>query len=197
MDSIYGSHLDEMNSLMEEIDDSIRIINDSIYASTGIQPIEHFLSRIKSEESMREKCRRLGIPENEESALSVIHDAIGVRIVCAFLSDVYIVRDHLTKLPGVEIIQEKDYIKNVKPNGYRSLHLIIKQKGLFAEIQLRTVSMDTWAALEHHMRYKKNIGGNKALIEKELKRCADELSSTDISMQAIRDMIFEQNGEHQ
>ncbi len=194
-ESIYGGRLEEMEALMKDINEYINALNGRIYESTGMEPIEHCLSRIKSDESMREKCRRLGLPENEESALYEIHDAIGFRIVCAFLTDVYLVRDNLAKMPGAEVIQEKDYIKNAKPNGYRSLHLIIKYKGLFAEIQLRTVSMDTWASLEHHMRYKKNISGNTKLIEKELKRCADELSSTDISMQAIRDLIFEQNGE--
>ena len=154
--------------------------------------MEHCLYRIKSEESMREKCRREGLPETEESALQMIHDAIGVRIVCSFLSDVYTIRDRIIEIPGIAVVKEKDYIKHAKPNGYRSYHMILRtHEGYFAEIQLRTISMDTWAALEHHMKYKKTISGNIALISAELKRCADELTSTDVSMQAIRDMIFE------
>lgn len=170
-------------------------------AMLGMDPVEHLLSRIKSEDSMREKCRRKGLPETQESALSDIHDAIGIRIVCAFIDDIYTIRDSLEKLPGVSIAEEKDYIKNVKPNGYRSFHMIVKcgdgfsglslSRSYYAEIQLRTISMDTWAALEHHMKYKKNITGNIALIEKELKRCADELAGTDNSMQTLRDMIRE------
>ena len=90
------------------------------------------------------------------------------------------------------IIKEKDYIRRAKPNGYRSYHMILRTKaGYFAEIQLRTISMDTWAALEHHLKYKKSVGSRAALIEEELKRCADELASTDLSMQTIRDMILE------
>ena len=108
------------------------------------------------------------------------------------MDDVYAIRDYLSLRKDIEIVSEKDYIRNVKPNGYRSLHLIVKKDGYYAEIQLRTISMDTWAALEHHIRYKKNIGGNTALIFEELKRCADELASTDVSMQTIRSMI---NGE--
>ena len=88
------------------------------------------------------------------------------------------------------VYEEKDYIKNAKPNGYRSYHMILRTNdGYFAEIQLRTVSMDTWASLEHQMKYKKTLNGNEELISKELKRCADELASTDVSMQAIRNLI--------
>ena len=142
---------------------------------------------------MREKCRRRGIPETAESALRVIHDAIGFRIVCAFLNDVYLIRDTLTGLRNYRVVEEKDYIQHVKPNGYRSLHLILQEeKGYYVEFQLRTISMDTWAALEHQLKYKKNLSGNENLIVAELKSIADTLASTDISMQTIRDMI--QNG---
>jgi putative GTP pyrophosphokinase len=142
---------------------------------------------------MREKCRRKMLPEETESALTKIYDAVGLRVVCAFIDDIYRIRDHLVAQPGTEVIEEKDYIKNVKPNGYRSYHMILRLHGkYYAEVQLRTISMDTWAALEHHLRYKKEIGGNTSLIESELKRCADELASTDLSMQTIRDMIMEE-----
>ena len=139
---------------------------------------------------MREKCRRKGLPETPESALVQIHDAIGLRVVCAFLDDVYAIRDFLAGLPHCEIVEEKDYIRHAKPNGYRSYHMILRVDGsYYAEIQLRTISMDTWAALEHHLKYKKQVPKHVDLIVKELKRCADELASTDVSMQTIRDMI--------
>ena len=190
--SIYGKHLPEMTVVMNRLLDCVNEGAESIKDKTGMNPVEHVKSRIKSEESMREKCRRQRLPETEESALQTIHDAIGLRVVCSFLDDVYAIRDYLSLRKDIEIVSEKDYIRNVKPNGYRSLHLIVKKDGYYAEIQLRTISMDTWAALEHHIRYKKNIGGNTALIFEELKRCADELASTDVSMQTIRSMI---NGE--
>ena len=190
--SIYGNHLDEMNQTMDDILHRIEDLRLQITREKGMDPVEHCLSRIKSDESMREKCRRQGFPENEESALQLIHDAIGIRIVCAFLSDVYLIRDYLAAFDDLKLIQEKDYIRNAKPNGYRSYHMIIQSaNGYYVELQLRTISMDTWAALEHHMKYKQNLQGNLSLIESELKRCADELASTDVSMQAIRDMIFE------
>jgi len=194
--SIYGDHLEEMNEIMDDIIRRIDELRVEMTRENGMDPVEHCSSRIKSEESMREKCRRSGLPENEESALKLIHDAIGIRIVCAFLSDVYLIRDYLKAFSDLEIVEEKDYIRVAKPNGYRSLHMILRtQSGYFAEIQLRTISMDTWAALEHHMKYKKTLKGNIALMESELKRCADELASTDISMQAIRDMIFDAQKE--
>jgi putative GTP pyrophosphokinase len=190
--SIYGTRLPKMEEVLQDMEKNITLLRDRIMSEYGMDPIEHFLARIKSEDSMREKCRRLGLPETEESALEKINDAIGIRIVCAFLDDVYTIREYLTGLPGYSVIREKDYIRNAKPNGYRSYHMIMRsESGFYIEIQLRTISMDTWAALEHHMRYKKNIAGNTELISRELKRCADELASTDVSMQAIKQMIFE------
>ncbi|MCR5321904.1 MAG: GTP pyrophosphokinase family protein [Lachnospiraceae bacterium] len=189
-ESIYGDKLDTLTGEMNVVLGLIAQIREDMAAELGMDPIEHVEGRIKSEESIREKCRRKGVPETTEAVLNEIYDAIGIRIVCAFLDDVYTIENRIKALPGFETFEEKDYIRHVKPNGYRSLHLIIKTpSGFFAEIQLRTISMDTWAALEHHMRYKKEITGNKALIESELKRCADELASTDVSMQTIRDMI--------
>lgn len=189
-ESIYGGHLDEMNRIMQTIMSRIDKERHIISEKTGMDPVEHCLCRIKAEESMREKCRRNGLPENEHSALAEIHDAIGIRVVCAFVDDVYYMRDFIASFDDIRVFNEKDYIKNAKPNGYRSYHMILKtDSGYFVEVQLRTISMDTWASLEHHMKYKKNISGNEELISKELKRCADELASTDVSMQAIRNLI--------
>lgn len=195
-ESIYGSYLPELEMVMRELQESINKLREEIREETGMDPVEHCLARIKSEESMREKCRRKMLPEDTEAALTQIYDAVGLRVVCAFIDDIYRIRDHLVQQPGTEVVEEKDYIRNVKPNGYRSYHMILRIHGKFyAEVQLRTISMDTWAALEHHLRYKKQLGGNTSLIESELKRCADELASTDLSMQTIRDMILEYKTE--
>ena len=216
--SIYGGNIDAMESLREEVTASIGALRARIVESAGLDPVEHCLSRIKAEDSMREKCRRRDLPETTRSALVEIQDAIGFRVVCAFLSDVRLVRDHLAALPGFEVVEEKDYIRDAKPNGYRSYHMILRTadgrvpkgcepgacgeagavgaagepaRGFYVEVQLRTISMDTWAALEHHMKYKKAAPANERLIVSELKRCADELASTDLSMQALRDLIIE------
>lgn len=191
--SIYGDHLPQMQALMDRIMKSLDDLRFEMKEKYGSDPVEHCLGRIKSEDSMREKCRRKGLPETQESALTKIHDAIGIRIVCAFVSDVYAVRDFLVHREDADVVEEKDYIRHAKPNGYRSYHLIMKFDGTyFVEFQIRTISQDTWAALEHHLKYKKDIKGNQDLIVSELKRCADELASTDVSMQTIRDMIFEE-----
>ncbi len=190
--SIYANHLPLLNEAMTDLTGRIEQIRRSMEQDLGMDPVEHCLSRIKSEESMREKCRRKGIPETPESALEQIHDAIGIRIVCAFVDDVFTIRDAIASFEDCEVVEEKDYIRHAKPNGYRSYHMIIRYRGsYYAEFQLRTISMDTWAALEHHLKYKKQVHGNTDLIVAELKRCADELASTDLSMQTIRDMILQ------
>lgn len=231
-ESIYGSNLDQLEVLRRELIESIEDLRERIAAQTGFDPVEHCLTRIKSEESMREKCRRRGLPETTRSALVNIHDALGVRVVCAFHNDVFLVRDYLANLPGFSVYEEKDYIRTAKQNGYRSYHLILRTsdgrapvgcdveglqagasgaaasqagpaassaasaesaegaEGYFVEVQIRTISMDTWAALEHHLKYKKQAPANERLIVSELKRCADELASTDVSMQALRDLIL-------
>ena len=190
--SIYGAHLDRMEEIVDNMQERILLMRKRIHSEKGMDPIEHYLARIKSEESMREKCRRNGLPETEDSALKEIRDAIGIRIVCAFLDDIYIIRDYLAEMPDISVIKEKDYIRNAKPNGYRSYHMILRTSdGYYIEVQLRTISMDTWAALEHHMKYKKNLTCDMELIGTELKRCADELAATDVSMQAIKNLIME------
>lgn len=203
VESIYGTNCESLEALRLEVVASIDELRERIEADTGLDPVEHCLSRIKDENSMREKCRRQGLEETPRSALVDIQDAIGIRVVCAFRSDVYLVRDHLAAMPGFEVFNEKDYIRNAKPNGYRSYHLILRTNdghapagcgetsGFFVEVQLRTISMDTWAALEHHLKYKKEAPANEQLIIDELKRCADELASTDLSMQSLRDLILE------
>lgn len=190
-DDIYGSHRPALEATLDDLVDRVKRLRRETTERTGLDPVEHILARVKSDESMRDKCRRKGLPETTESALEELYDALGVRIVCAFLSDVYMLRDYIDADPDFEVVEERDYIKNAKPNGYRSLHLIVRAKtGYYAEIQIRTISMDTWAALEHHLHYKKDFHGNQRLIVRELKRCADELASTDVSMQTLRDMIL-------
>ena len=188
--SIYGDRLPEMERALADMLGRIEAVREKLKTERGEDPVEHCLSRIKTDHSLREKLRRKGLPETLENALTGIHDAIGIRIVCPFLDDVYAFRDQLTAFPDCTIYREKDYIRHAKPNGYRSLHLIVRVEGrYYAEFQLRTISMDTWAALEHHMKYKKKVSDNTGLLVNELKRCADELASTDISMQTLRDMI--------
>lgn len=163
------------------------------YRKTGT--IEYCKARIKSAESMKKKLIKNNLPITVGAALNNLTDAVGIRIICDFFDDVYTIVEWLKSLPRIKIIKEKDYIAAPKPNGYRSFHLITKiiseeGKEVFVEIQIRTIALDSWASLEHQMKYKQNIK-NQKLIVQELKRCADEIAATDLSMQTIRELIRE------
>lgn len=155
-----------------------------------LKPIIYCCSRIKSPESMNRKLSARGLPQDGMTASTKIYDAVGVRIVCAFAEDVYKIADWLKNHPDIIIEKEKDYIAYPKENGYRSYHLKVRLRAnnTCAEIQIRTIATDFWATLEHQLKYKKDIP-HEELIRSELKRCADEIASVDLSMQTIRDII--------
>nr|WP_315433564.1 GTP pyrophosphokinase family protein [uncultured Stomatobaculum sp.] len=198
--SIYGEFTETLLELKKRLELEILAWNEAAVREGKHKCFEHLTSRLKTEASMREKLKRRGLTETTENALYQMKDAIGLRIVTRFVDDIYRVKEKLAALPGVAIDEEKDYIQNVKPSGYRSLHLILRCEietadlygripGLFfAEVQIRTIAMDSWASLEHEMHYKRE-GENRALIAAELKRCADDLASCDLSMQTIRNLI--------
>ena len=200
-ENIYGPYRPALEATMTDIQNRIREYCEEERTRSGINLAEHIAARIKSEDSMLEKCSRRGLEPTPYSALRELTDAIGLRIVCGFIDDVYTNVEKIRQLPGCSIICEKDYIKHAKPNGYRSYHLILSVEEpyedidgddpghFYVEIQLRTIAMDSWASLEHHLKYKKNIA-NTDIIVAELKRCADEMASTDVSMQTIRDLII-------
>lgn len=159
----------------------------------GVQPIIYCKSRIKTPESMIDKLERQNLPTDCDTAMRQMHDAVGIRVICSFVDDVYAVADWICARSEYEVINRKDYMAYPKPNGYRSLHLILRikegaGKGMEAEIQLRTIAIDFWAALEHQIKYKHQVK-NEKLMRDELKRCADEIASVDMSMQTIRDAI--------
>ncbi len=155
--------------------------------------IEHIYSRIKSEESTKEKLIRYGFEVSKEACIRDIYDVVGLRVICQFVDDVFVLVEEIKNSEYFDVFQIKDYINNPKENGYRSLHILanvkINEKTMPIEIQIRTISQDSWASLEHKLKYKKDIK-NKNIIVKELKRCADELASTDINMQTIKDLIY-------
>ena len=198
--SIYGNFTETLLELKMRLELEILSWNEEAVREEKHKCFEHLTSRLKTEASMREKLARRGLTATTENALYQMKDAIGLRIVTRFVDDIYRVKAKLAALPGVAIDEEKDYIQNVKPSGYRSLHLILRCEtetadlygrvpGLFfAEVQIRTIAMDSWASLEHEMHYKRE-GENRALIAAELKRCADDLASCDLSMQTIRNLI--------
>ena len=204
-ESIYGKYKPAVQAVMEYLVKEIQEYSRRIKAQEGEAAYEHLIYRIKSEDSMLEKCTRKGLPQTAYAALHEILDAIGFRIVCCFLDYIYRNIKAIAALPSVRVVEEKDYIQHVKPNGYRSYHMIVEVEvpyedvtganpgHFFAEIQLRTIAMDSWASLEHQMKYKHTIK-NPEMIVRELKRCADELAACDVSMQTIRNLIHADNG---
>lgn len=157
-----------------------------------VTPIVYYCSRIKKPDSMIKKLESRDLPTSKESALTNVYDAVGLRIICAFSDDVKNIISALYLEKQIEVIEQKDYLSHPKPNGYRSFHLCVRVKecGVLAEIQVRTIAMDFWATLEHQIKYKQNIQHEKT-IRGELKRCADEIASVDLSMQTIREIIKE------
>lgn len=202
MESIYGAYRPYMEKIMGQIVSKIEAYNEKHMEDGNDKLYEHLSYRIKSEESMRNKLTEKHLPLNEKSALREVTDSIGLRVVCLFMDDVYENVRKIKDIPQCRVVKEKDYIVNAKPNGYRSYHMILdveteftdvdgNQPGhYFVEIQLRTIAMDTWAALEHELKYKRSIE-NQEMIIGELRRCANELASCDVSMQTLRQLIRE------
>ncbi len=191
----YGEFAPALEANEKIMLDEVQRILDSISTDSETRLAEHIKSRIKSSGSLCEKLERQGLPVSAESGLRDLSDIIGLRVVTHFVGDIYTVLEKIENSTVWRVVTVKDYIANSKPNGYRSLHVILALpfgvggiEEIRTEIQLRTIAMDCWASLEHQLKYKKNIG-NTELIVSELKRCADEMASTDLSMQTIRDLI--------
>lgn len=202
--NIYGKYQDTLDEILNELLTRFNNLNTSYQKETDQRLFEHLIGRVKSEKSMEEKCKRKGLPLTPHSALRENRDSVGLRIVCNFIDDIYQCIDLIDQMPDVDIVKKKDYITNAKANGYRSYHIILSMQvpeedvdgetpgHYYIEIQLRTIAMDTWARLEHEMKYKHEVK-NEKMISKELKRVSDELASCDVSMQTIRNLIREEN----
>lgn len=193
----YGENLILLEGAISEFLSCMDMIRRYEVQLGNRDPVASSQTRIKSAESMRQKLQRLAFPVTAESAMKNVFDAAGVRLVCPFIQDIDRTAELIRAIPGVQIQTEKDYIRSPKPNGYRSYHMILTMplrflgnspKTVWLEVQLRTIAMDCWANIEHQLKYKQNIP-DQALLVQELKRCADEITSTDLSLQTIRDLI--------
>lgn len=182
---------------MMEVETKFNVLNEGLNITHDRNPIETIKCRLKHPKSIIEKLWRKDLPLTVESIEKYIRDIAGVRVICAFPEDVYLLAEYLLKQDDIELVRVKDYIKNPKKSGYRSLHLIIKvpiflaneKKMMHVEIQLRTIAMDFWASLEHKMKYKTDDLEDAEEIAKELKACADQITHLDLSMQNIRNRI--------
>lgn len=193
----YGENLILLEGAISEFLSCMDMIRRYEVQLGNRDPFASSQTRIKSAESMRQKLQRLAFPITAESAMKNVFDAAGVRLVCPFIQDIDRTAELIRAIPGVQLQTEKDYIRSPKPNGYRSYHMILSMplrflgnspKTVWLEVQLRTIAMDCWANIEHQLKYKQNIP-DQALLVQELKRCADEITSTDLSLQTIRDLI--------
>ena len=184
---------------MMEIETKFKVLNEEFSLEHDRNPISSIKSRIKSFESITEKIERKGLPFEVDSVEKYINDVAGIRVICTFPEDVYLLADSLLKQDDIMLIRRKDYIAEPKENGYRSLHLIVavpiylahEKRLMKVEIQLRTLAMDFWASLEHQLRYKKDFEFTKEMAD-ELKLCAEQSAALDLRMEALRKQVNSQ-----
>ena len=196
-DPVYNMLMNYQCAVME-VETKFNILNNRLSIQGEHNPIESVKSRVKELESIIRKLEKRNLPIEIKSVEENLKDVAGVRVVCSFIDDIYRIEECFLAQEDVTLIERKDYIRNPKPSGYRSLHLIVKtpiytengKKDMFVEVQMRTIAMDFWASLEHKLRYKKNLDPQIAEeLAEELKACAEESARLDESMLRIRERI--------
>ncbi len=181
---------------LKEIRTKFEVLNTEFQSQYKRNPINSISTRLKSTDSILHKLEKYKVPVTLGSIEKNVLDLAGIRIVCSYADDIYKIADAFLKQDDIILIEKKDYIKNPKPNGYHSLHLIIKIPVFFmekkklvpVEVQIRTIAMDFWASLEHQIRYKCNVPEQEK-INAELKACADVISEIDQKMLSLRMQI--------
>lgn len=183
-----------------EVETKFKVLNEQFSLQYDRNPIESIKTRVKSIEGIIRKVRRKNLPLTLEAIEKNVRDIAGVRVVCSFPEDIYLLADCLLQQDDIRLIERKDYIQNPKPSGYRSLHLIVavpiflekEKREMMVEVQLRTIAMDFWASLEHKVRYKKNIPATESeRLAKELVECAEVSAMLDQRMQNIRTRMMQ------
>lgn len=181
---------------MKEIRTKFDVLNTEFNVRYQRNPINSITTRLKRTSSITEKLARQGNPFTVESVRENLHDVAGVRVICSYIDDIYTIADALLRQDDITLIARKDYIAAPKPNGYRSLHLIVMVPVFFAdqehdvtvEVQIRTIAMDFWASLEHQLKYKHDIPDQQEIIM-QLKCCAELINATDEKMLMLRQQI--------
>lgn len=187
---------------MMEVETKFKVLNEQFSLQYDRQPISAIKSRLKNPLSIVRKLRRYQFPVSVESIEANLNDIAGVRVICSFKDDVYALARALSDQDDIEILRVKDYIANPKPNGYRSLHLIVavpiflkdEKKVMRAEIQFRTIAMDAWASLEHQLRYKKDMYFSEEMA-RELKACADLSAEVDQRMNHLQSIVLKEEDD--
>lgn len=186
---LYQFGIDELNTKIDILKQEFQYIHD-------YSPIEHVKSRIKSPESILKKVQRKNLDLSLPSIKENIKDIAGIRITCSFISDIFEISRMLENQSDIEVVEKKDYINYPKPNGYQSLHLIVKIpvfmsngiENVYVEVQIRTIGMDFWASLEHKIYYKFD-NEVPAYLSKELKNAADTVAMLDKKMEVLHEEI--------
>ena len=189
LQQLYDAGIKEVRTKLEILDDEFKIKHDH-------NPIHHMEYRLKSVNSILGKLEKRGLEVSLDSIVTNLTDIAGVRVICNYVSDVYKIADLLIKQSDIKLIAKKDYIKHPKENGYRSLHLVVevpiflaeKVQPTTVEIQIRTIAMDFWASLEHHLRYKADNEVPDG-VRDELIECAKTISNLEYKMQGIHEEL--------
>ena len=186
------------NCAIMQVETKFNVLNQEFSLEYDRNPIETIKTRLKSPESIVKKLTRRNLSLTTRSITENLSDVAGVRVICSFTEDIYLLADCLLQQDDVKLIEVKDYIKNPKPNGYRSLHLIIEvpiylkdeKKNMRVEVQLRTIAMDFWASLDHKLSYNKEIPDREAnILKREHLECAQASSELDRRMEDIKNRI--------
>ena len=185
----YQAAIREVQTKLENLDDEFQMKHKR-------NPIHHMQSRMKTIRSIMEKLQRKHLQQSITSAVDHLTDIAGIRVICSYLQDVYTVADLLTNQDDVHVVKVRDYIKQPKSNGYRSLHLVVEvpvylSEGRLAvpvEVQIRTIAMDFWATLEHSLRYKARDQVPQSISD-ELLQTATDIAALDMRMQDIHDKV--------
>ena len=180
------------DAAIREVRTKLEILDTEFKVRYARNPIHHIDSRMKSPQSIVGKLRRKGLPPTLEAAEANLNDIAGVRIVCNYLEDIYLIAELLTRQQDVELVARRDYIQNPKESGYRSLHLVVRIPVYLSshtelvpvEVQIRTIAMDFWASLEHQLRYKSDQETTQ-LLRRRLLKCAEASAALDMEMQSI------------
>lgn len=192
----FGKLMTYYRCAMMEIETKFNVLNEEFSLEHDRNPINSIKTRLKSVPSIREKLERRNIAPSLAAVEENLSDIAGVRVICSFVDDVYVLAHALLQQDDVELIEKKDYIASPKPNGYRSLHLIVgipiflkhEKRIMKVEIQLRTIAMDFWASLEHQLRYKKDFLFSNEMA-KELQECAELSAVLDSRMDNLRKSV--------
>lgn len=187
-------------SAIREVKTKLEILDSEFRTKYSYNPIHHIEDRLKSPKSILEKLRRKDKSFTVEAARNNLYDIAGVRVICNYIDDIYTVADLLTAQDDVKLVKHKDYIREPKTNGYRSLHLVIQtpvylsdsKEEVYVEVQIRTIAMDFWASLEHELKYKADNEVSAELADR-LKQCAETIAATDAEMQEIYKTLKELN----